>query len=393
MLKSSNAVALAERGRAVLSELVAFDTTSRNSNLALIDYAEGVLHAAGARTRRIPNEDGTKANLWGVIGPAETPGGIVLSGHTDVVPVDGQDWDTDPWTLTEREGRLYARGACDMKGFVALALAAADDFAAAALTRPIHFALSYDEEVGCAGVPSMIDVIVREAAPIEAVLVGEPTEMKVVTGHKGLLGFSVTLEGREAHSSLLNDGVCAVSHAVGLMSHVLAIGDAMVLDAPDTSPFDPPHGTVTIGEMEGGTATNILARHARFATLMRPAPWDDPSAIEASLRDKAQAVEIEMQRTAPEARVLVERFASVPPLGPETDGAAERLARSLTGDNGVHVEAYGAEGGLFQRAGLSTVLCGPGSIAQAHQPNEFISLDQWAKGAQFLDNLLTRLSA
>lgn len=384
---------LTARARSVLADLVAFDTTSRNSNLALIDYAEALLKDAGARTMRIPDATGEKANLWGVIGPEDAPGGVVLSGHTDVVPVDGQDWHTDPWTLTEADGKLFGRGTCDMKGFVALALAAAEDYAKMDLAKPVHLALSHDEEVGCLGAPAMIDVIVaRSRAAIDAVIVGEPSRMKVITGHKGLMPLSVTLEGFEAHSSLINDGACAVSHGVALMQHVLGLGDEMAANAPEDSPFDPPAGTVTIGMMSGGSAPNILAAEAQFQSLIRPAPWDDPAGIERSIREKAAAIEGEMRKTAPNAKVTVTFSANVPPLAPEIDGKAEQLARSLTGDNAQHLASYGAEAGQFQRAGLSTIICGPGDIAQAHQPNEFISLEQFQMGAQFLCRLGGRMA-
>lgn len=384
---------LAARARSVLADLVAFDTTSRNSNLALIDYAESLLHTAGAHTTRIPDATGEKSNLWGVVGPADAPGGVVLSGHTDVVPVDGQDWHTDPWTLTEADGKLFGRGTCDMKGFVALALAAAEDYGKADLAKPIHFALSHDEEVGCLGAPAMIDVITAQnPATIDAVIVGEPSRMKVITGHKGLIPLRVEVEGFEAHSSLTGNGACAVSHAVTIMNHVLGLGERMAANAPNDSPFDPPAGTVTIGMMSGGSAPNILAANAEFESLIRPAPWDDPAEIERSIADKAAEVEALMRQTAPQARVTVTVQARVPPLAPENDGKAEQLARSITGDNAQHLASYGAEAGQFQRAGLSTVICGPGDIAQAHQPNEYISLEQFHMGAGFLNQLGQRLA-
>ncbi len=381
----------AQDARAVLADLVAFDTTSSRSNLALIDYAEARLRAAGARTQRVVNAAGDKANLFASIGP-DAPGGVILSGHTDVVPVEGQAWSSDPWTLTERDGRLYGRGTCDMKGFVALALAAAPDFAAAGLTRPIHYALSHDEEVGCLGAPAMIARMAAELPPVEAAIIGEPTDMKVVSAHKGLLSFQVTVTGQEAHSSLTRDGACAVTHMVPLMAAMTEIAAELEAAAPPDSPFDPPHGTLTIGMVEGGTAANILAGRASFVSLIRPAPWDDGPAIEARVRAKAAEVEAVMRRTAPQARVHVDRMSIVPPLQTETDGAAERLARSLTGDNAVRAVAYGTEGGQFQEAGFSAVVCGPGSIAQAHQPDEFLEWDQLAEGARFLMRLRDRLA-
>ncbi len=383
---------VAERARAILADLVAFDTTSHKSNLALIGYVEEAIAALGGRSERVSSESGEKANLAGTIGP-DGPGGVILSGHTDVVPVDGQPWSTDPWTLTERDGRLYGRGACDMKGFLACALAAAPVFAEAGLARPVHFAFSYDEEIGCLGAPALIARLRERFPQAEAAIIGEPSEMKVVTAHKGLCSFEVRLEGREAHSSLVDDGACAVTNAIPLMALLRDYAAEMRAKAPADSPFEPPFGTLTIGRMQGGTALNILAREASFASLARPAPWDDMDALETRLRDRAAQVEAEMRRAAPEARVTVTRLTSVPPMRPETDGAAERLARALTGDNATHVVAYGAEAGQFQEAGFSAVICGPGSITQAHQPDEFIAVSELEKGAAFMLRLAERLSA
>ncbi|MCG8444056.1 MAG: acetylornithine deacetylase [Caulobacterales bacterium] len=377
---------LYERSRAALAELVAFDTTSRNSNLALIDHVEARLEAAGARTWRVPNEDGDKANLYGLIGP-DAPGGVVLSGHTDVVPVDGQPWTTDPWTLTERDGRLYGRGTCDMKGFIACALGAAGHFTEAPLAAPIGFAFSYDEEIGCLGAPSMIARIAAELPPARAVIVGEPTDMKVVSAHKGIRSFRVAVEGREAHSSQTHQGASAVMAAAELMGELLRLAAELEAAAAPGSPFHPPHATLTIGRVEGGTATNILARRCEFFWEMRPTPESDPEGVEARFRAAAASVEAAMRERAPEARVTVERLTNVPPLAPEPDGAAERLARALTGDNASNAVAYAAEGGQFQEAGFSTVICGPGSIAQAHQPDEFIEIDQLRAGARFMARL------
>jgi len=377
--------------RETLETLVSFDTTSRSSNLQLIDYAEALLTDLGARTTRLMNASGDKANLFAAIGP-EVDGGVALSGHTDVVPVDGQDWATDPWTLTEKDGRLYGRGTCDMKGFIACALSAAPRFAAADLARPVYFALSYDEEVGCLGAPAMIEAMAADLPAIAAVVVGEPTDMKVVSAHKGLHSFRVDIHGFEAHSSLVREGACAVTHAVPLLAFLTDEAKAMEAAAPADSPFDPPFGTLTIGRFEGGTAANILAKHAGFDCLVRPAPWDDARALDARLRVKAAEVEAEMRRSAPQARVVVETRSDAPALKPEPDGAAETLARRLTGDNQSRVVSYGTEGGQFQAVGFSTVVCGPGSIAQAHQPNEFVEIDQLRQGVRFMDGLVSHLS-
>lgn len=369
-----------------LRTLVAFDTTSRNTNLELIDYVETKLTALGAWCERIPSPDGRKANLHAVFGP-KVDGGIVLSGHTDVVPVDGQPWSTDPWDLTEKGRLLYGRGTCDMKGFSACILALAPKIAAADLKRPVHIALSYDEEVGCLGAPAMIDQIMKGAFKPATVVVGEPTDMKVVTAHKGLFSIIVKLRGKEAHSSLVNDGACAVTHAVPLMHYLVEQAGLMREMAPADSPFDPPHGTLTIGEVKGGTALNILALDAEFGSLMRPCPWDDVHAIEAGLREKAAEVEARMRESAPDACVTVEMRSDVPAFAPEDDGAAERLARQITGDNSTRVVSYGTEAGQFQAAGLSVVVCGPGSIEQAHQPDEFVAIDQLDQCCVFLDKM------
>lgn len=383
------------RARDMLADLVGFPTVSDRSNLALIDYAEAILAKAGARVRRVPNAAGDKAGLFATIGP-DAPGGVALSGHTDVVPVAGQDWSSDPFTLTERDGRLYGRGSCDMKGFIACALAAAPAFAAASLKRPIHFAFSYDEEVGCLGAPALIEAIAAELPPIAAVVVGEPTSMKVVTAHKGLHSFRVEITGREAHSSLVRSGVCAVTRAIPLLALLAEEAAAMEAAAPADSPFDPPFGTLTVGQFEGGEAVNILAGRAWFGCLVRPAPWDDSAAIEAKLRARASQIEAEMRAIAPEARVVVETRSHAPPLRPEDPtgpgGAAEQLARALTGDNERRAVSYGTEGGQFQSAGFSTVVCGPGSIEQAHQPDEFLDIEQLRGGLRFMGALADHMA-
>jgi len=371
------------RAREVLSDLVGFATVSDRSNLALIDYAEALLSEVGARTVRVPDATGRKASLFASLGP-EAGRGVALSGHTDVVPVEGQTWSSEPFVLCERGGRLHGRGAADMKGFIACALAAAPMFAAAGLRRPIHFAFSHDEEVGCLGAPALIEAMAAALPPIEAVIVGEPTEMKVVSAHKGLHSFRVRITGRERHSSLVRDGVCAVTRAVPLLSLLLEEAAAMEAAAPADSAFDPPYGTLTIGKFVGGEAANILAGHATFDCLVRPAPWDDSDGIEARLRARAAAIETEMRQIAPEACIEVERRSRAPALKPEPDGAAERLARALTGDNARRTVSYGAEAGQFQEAGFSTVICGPGSIAQAHQPDEYIEAEQLREGLRFM---------
>lgn len=375
-----------------LAQLIAFDTTSRLSNLALIDWVEAQLEPLGAVCRRIPNAEGTKANLWVRIGP-DSPGGIVLSGHTDVVPVDGQDWHTDPFMLTERDGLLYGRGTSDMKGFVALCLAFAPQFAKLNLTKPIHFAFSYDEEVGCQGAPDMIAQIISHGAQPDAVWVGEPSLWQAVSGHKGITVTEVDVHGREAHSSLPGLGISANGVAVDLMMVLRQIEKDLTTLGPKDSPFDPPYPTLTIGEMRGGTAHNILARHCHFGFDLRCPPGFDPDAILAPFYEATEQSDKEMKARFPECGVEIHRISNVPPLAPDPDNAAEILVRALTGDNAMRAVAYATEAGQFHQAGLSAIICGPGSIDQAHKPNEFIDPAQLQQGVTIFQKLVDRLSA
>jgi len=371
----------------ILARLIAFDTTSRNSNLELIAWVEAFLAERGIASRRAPNADGTKANLHATIGP-DAPGGVVLSGHTDVVPVDGQPWSSDPWTLTERGGKLYGRGTADMKSFVALALAHVDEARAAPLKRPIVLAFSYDEEIGCLGAPAMIEQLAAMAPRPAAVIVGEPTSMKVVSAHKGVRSFIVDVIGREAHSSLPDAGVSAVMEALELMRLVADM--AQEARAQSDQHFTPP--TMTIGRVEGGTASNILARHCSFVWDLRCPEAAQADVLEARFRAAAAELDAGIKARAPEGGVTVTRRSNTPPLAIARDSAAEALARALTGDNETRVVSYAAEAGLFQRAGLPAIICGPGSIEQAHQPDEWIERSQIDEGAAFMRRLIAHLS-
>lgn len=373
--------------RDLLARLVAFDTTSRGSNLELISWVESYLDDLGASHRRVPNADGTKSNLIATLGP-DIEGGVVLSGHTDVVPVDGQPWTTEPFTLTERDGRLYGRGTCDMKGFLALALAAAPELAASA-RRPVHLAFSYDEEIGCLGAPAMIEVIRRELPRPSVVIVGEPTRMEAVNAHKGIATFEVVVTGREAHSSQTHLGVSAIMEAVRLMGSLNDLAARLDAEADPASPFTPKGPTLTIGLVSGGTAHNILARECRFVFDLRcPAPLT-PEGVIAPFLAEAAAMDQALKARAAEAGVTVRMRTNVPPFAPEKDGAAEVLARRLAGDNGPpRVVAFAAEAGQFQQAGFSTVICGPGAIDQAHQPDEYVEIAQLQRGASFMRRLI-----
>jgi len=372
----------------ILARLIAFDTTSRNSNLALIAWVEEFLRARGVASQRVANADGSKANLYAVVGPA-VPGGVVLSGHTDVVPVDGQPWSSDPWVLSERGDKLYGRGTADMKSFIALALAHVDEALAAPLKRPMILAFSYDEEVGCLGAPTMIAEIVRDLPRPAAVIVGEPTLMKVVSAHKSVRSFVVEVTGREAHSSLPEQGVSAVMEALKLMNLVVELGrEAKLVSHAHFTP-----ATMTIGRVEGGTAANIIARQCSFVWDLRCPEMEQGDAIEARFRAAADALDAEIKARVPEGGVSVTRRSKTPGLAIAPESEAETLARALTGDNETRVVSYAAEAGLFQQAGLPAVICGPGSIEQAHQPDEWIERSQIEEGAAFMRRLVQRLSA
>jgi acetylornithine deacetylase len=372
----------------ILRTLVGFDTTSRRSNLALIDWVEAYLDGHGVPHRRVPNADGSKSNLIATVGPA-IEGGAVLSGHTDVVPVDGQPWDTDPFETVEHDGRIYGRGTCDMKGFLALALGAVPELIAAKPRKPVHLAFSYDEEIGCLGAPSMIAVIRKELPAPAFVVVGEPTDMVAVSGHKGISYFRVTVTGREAHSSQTQLGVSAIMEAVKLMASLTELSARLEREADPASPFTPKGATLTIGLVNGGTAGNILARECSFLFDLRCPPSLEPRTILAPFFAEVEALDATLKARAPEAGVSIVQQSSTPSFAPEPDGVAESFARRLAGDNGpTRAVAFATEAGQFQQAGFSTVLCGPGSIEQAHQPNEFVEVAQMQRGRDFMRRLV-----
>ena len=387
----SSPEALADRAIEILGRLVGFDTTSRASNLALIDWVEGYLAGHGVASRRIPNHDGDKSNLLATVGPA-VDGGVILSGHTDVVPVDGQPWTSDPWTLTERAGKLYGRGASDMKGFIALALAAVPELKAG--RRPAHLAFSYDEETGCFGAPDMIAVIAKDLPRPALAVVGEPSGMLPVSGHKGAAFFRVVVTGREAHSSQPHLGVSATMAAVELIDALMALSARLEAEADPASPFEPKGSTLTLGRIDGGTAANIIARRCEIVFDLRAAPGKPP-ALEILAPFIAQVADLDARLKArdPDASAVLEVIADVPPMRPDLDSPAEAFVRGLTGDNaGMRVVPFASEGGQFQGAGIPTVICGPGSIDQAHQPDEYVEVDQMRRGAAFMLRLAAALS-
>jgi acetylornithine deacetylase len=375
----------------MLAKLVSFNTESERSNLDLIHFCRDYLASHGVESTLVPSPDGQKANLYATIGP-KVDGGVVLSGHTDVVPVAGQNWTSDPWTLAERNGKLYGRGTCDMKGFDAIALALVPEMVAAPLKRPVHIALSYDEEVGCRGARIMVKAMTAAGLKPSAVIVGEPSMMQVVTGHKGGTRLRTTVRGHAVHSSRVDVGVPAVMVAGKLIDwHNLVMAENKAR-TPANNGFEPPYTTLHVGVVHGGTAVNITAEHCMFSHEVRVIPGEEGANYVARYQATAAELEAQMKAIAPETGITVEITSSTPPLGPEVQGEAEALARRLTGDNGSHVVAYGTEGGLFQGEGWSTVVCGPGDIAQAHQPDEFISVAQLDAGATFVRSLIAELS-
>jgi acetylornithine deacetylase len=375
--------------RELLARLVAFPTVSTRTNLDLIGFVEDYLAGFGVPALRVPDATGEKASLVARIG-REAEGGVVLSGHTDVVPVAGQAWTTDPWTLTERDGRLHGRGACDMKGFLACALAAVPAMRAADLRRPVILAFTRDEEIGCIGAPPMIEAMLATLPRPEAVIVGEPSQMRVVTGQKGSWGFRARVRGHEVHSSLLHTGVSAIMEAAGLIDWMARTMDEAARTTP-ANDFDPPWTTLHVGLIEGGTANNITARNCTFSGEVRSLPDEGVAIWRERILAEAERRGASMRRVHPDAGIAFETRMDLP--GFAAAGPAEALARALTGDNGRHVVSYQTEAGHFQDRGLSTVICGPGSIAQAHQPDEFITRAQLDAGAAFVHRLIARLAA
>ncbi|MEW4447575.1 acetylornithine deacetylase [Qipengyuania sp. JC766] len=376
--------------RSILRTLIAFDTTSHRSNLALIEWVERYLADHGVSATRVPDETGAKANLFATCGPS-VEDGVILSGHSDVVPVEGQDWSADPWTLREADGRLYGRGTCDMKGFLALALAFVPRFASGA--RPVHLAISYDEEVGCKGAPAMIARMAQRIPAPRCAIVGEPSEMRIVTGHKGISVFEVMVRGQEAHSSLVDQGLSANMIAIELMAELARHAETLRDRADAENGFDPPQATLTVGIMEGGEASNILAGHARFVFDLRCPPNEDPEEILAPFRDRCRTIDAAMRARFPHCGIRMEQHAGTPPMTPAGSDDAVAFVRLLTGENADTAQvAFAAEGGQFQQAGFPTVICGPGSITQAHQPDEWIALSEMEKGVRFMERLAEQLA-
>jgi acetylornithine deacetylase len=360
----------------MIERLVAYDTTSHLSNLALIDDVKGILAGHGIDSRLTFNAEKTKANLFATIGPKDK-GGIVLSGHTDVVPVIGQPWSSDPFKVRKADGKLYGRGTSDMKSFIAVALSLLPEMAKRSFRTPIHFAFSYDEEVGCHGARPLIQDIVANLPLPRAVIVGEPTMMKLINQHKGAASFKITIHGQEGHSSGPQLGVNANFVAVKLIGEILRIQDELIAAADPKSEFTPPYPTFNIGVLNGGTAGNIIPNHCEFALELRVLPGQTTDPIVDKIKAFATGtLEPEMRRVSPKAHIHFHKNGEIPPLSALKDSPAESLIRLLTGLNQAGAVAYGTEAGLFQEGGMPTVVFGPGDIAQAHQADEFIEIAQ-----------------
>jgi len=375
----------------MLKKLVAFDTTSRNSNLELIGFVRDYLADHGVEATILHSEDGTKANLIATIGPNE-PGGVVLSGHTDVVPVDGQDWATDPFVACEADGKLYGRGTADMKGFIACALAAVPTFVAANLKKPVHLAFSYDEEVGCLGIQAMLPHLREHIAPPRLVVVGEPTGMKVANAHKGQHVSRTRIVGKEAHSSRPEDGVNAVEVAAELIQFIGGLRDKAQDEGIRNELFDPPYTSFNMGPISGGSMFNIIPNGCEFDWEFRAVPGDDAEAILAAYAEHLDGViNPRLKALNGACGASNEVWAYLPPLDAEPGSDAETLALSLAEKNHTCVLAFGTEGGHFQSIDFPAVVCGPGDIAEAHKPNEYIELSQLAACDKFMTRVAEAL--
>lgn len=379
--------------RQLLDRLVAFPSVSSDTNLPLIYFVRDYFSQHGIDSHVLLNEDGSKAGLIAQVGP-DLPGGVALSAHSDVVPVEGQDWTTDPWKVIEKEEKIYGRGTCDMKGFVALAIAAMVQAKSLDLQRPLQFALSRDEEVGLLGAPDVSQGLLDNFAKVDAVIVGEPTEMKVVTGHKSCDDLQFHVRGHEVHSSLLHQGVSAVMCGARFVEWVRKqnIENQAKEASAIAALYEPPFTTLHVGQINGGTANNITAKDCYFSIDLRCVGDERPEDWRLKIQKQLNVIEKEMQAIHPESFFRMDVMPG-PAVVPEVDGKAENLARRLTGDNGIHTVSYGTDGGHFQNLGFSVVICGPGSIKQAHQADEFIRVSEFKAGEKMLDSLLKSLQA
>ena len=377
---------------ALLGDLIAFPTVSEVSNLDMIAYLAHRLEAEGAKVDIFHDEIGHKANLFATIGP-ETDGGIVLSGHSDVVPVDEQDWSSYPFEMTEHQGHLYGRGTCDMKGFIAAAVAMAPYFAERVRDRPVHFAFTYDEEVGCFGAQALVDSLKQKGIRPGVAIIGEPTMMRIIEGHKGCYEYTTHFHGLAGHGSSPDKGVNAVEYAARYVGHLLELKDALRARAPAGSRFDPPWTTINTGSLSGGVAHNVIASIAKLEWEMRPVQAADAQFVKDDLRRYCDEELLPAMRAiCPEAEITTEVIGEVDGLEPVDQNEAKHIMMELTGANTADVVPFGTEAGIFQQYGMSAVVCGPGSIDQAHKPDEYVSVDQLQQCVDMLGRLGERLA-
>ena len=377
----------------MITRLVEMPTVSRDSNLGLIHWIRDHLKSLGVESTLVHDETGKKANLYATLGPQDKPG-IVLSGHTDVVPTDGQEWNTDPFRIVEKDGKLFGRGTSDMKSFVAIALSYAPKFLAARLDTPIHYAFTYDEEVGCLGAKKLIEVLKQMPVKPKACIVGEPTEMQVVAQHKGKKSWRVDVRGFECHSSLTHLGANAVEAAAELIAFIKQLARSKRDNGPFDSEFAPPFTSLHTGTVQGGTALNIVPKDCSFLWEIRHLPQDDVDALFAEVVAYARnRLEPELKAIDPSCGFSFTQISEFPGLATDDRAGVVELAKALTGANGVKKVAFGTEAGLFSESGIPTIVCGPGSIEQAHKPDEFIELSQIALCEAFMDRLLDRVTA
>jgi acetylornithine deacetylase len=378
--------------KALLGELVAFPTVSSDSNLAMIAHLAGRLESSGARVDIHLDPAGQKANLFATIGP-DTDGGIVLSGHTDVVPVTDQEWATDPFEMVERDSRLYGRGTCDMKGFIAAAVIMAPRLTEAVRDRPLHFAFTHDEEIGCIGARALADTLRDKGLRPAVAIIGEPTSMRIVEGHKGCYEYSTHFTGLEGHGSAPDLGVNAVEYAVRYVARLLELKEALKARAPARSRFDPPWTTINTGALTGGHAHNVIPGRARVDWEMRPVQPGDADLVKSDLaRYCAETLIPAMRAVSPDADIVTEIMGEVDGLVPADENEAKAILLELTGATGADVVPFGTEAGIFQAMGMSAVICGPGSIAQAHKPDEFLSVAQLSECLGMIERLGAKLA-
>jgi acetylornithine deacetylase len=375
----------------LLDRLIAYPTVSTDSNLELIIDLSGRLQSLGARAHIFGDETGSKATLFATLGP-DVPGGVLLSGHSDVVPVTDQDWSSDPFQMREADGRLYGRGTCDMKGFIAASVVMAEHYATLPLKRPVHFAFTYDEETGCLGAQALIPELNRLGIKPDIAIIGEPTEMRVIEGHKGCCEYTTRFEGLEGHGSSPDLGVNAAEYAVRYVTRLMALREDLRARAPDGSRFDPPYTTINIGRIQGGHAHNVIVGKAEVDWEFRPVQTRDLRFVKETMETFVeQELLPQMRAVYPQADISTETLGEVVGLEPMSENAARDLVAGLVGANGADVVPFGTEAGLFQQMGMDVVVGGPGSIAQAHKPDEFVSLDQLGACLGMLERLGQKL--